>query len=198
MSRTLSILIAFIVLVVAFLTVRYFKEAYDQPFNTDYAQQANSQASFQDWKEFTSPSVKFKALFPSLPQHATEKIPDLETKELRKYDAFVSTDAQGNVFMISQMTFPKKLENGKMEEILKDEVNKILKRNKENKLKTMHYEKFHNFTALDFSMTNGDLLIAGKVLAHNNLAFVLSMMGKTDAFDRQKLDFFVNSFEVVD
>jgi hypothetical protein len=84
------------------------------------------------------------------------------------------------------------------EESLKTAVTEMLERNKENKLINMKMGLLHDNPALGFSIGNKDVLIEGKVLAHDNRVYILSMIGKEGSFDKKEFDFFVNSFDFVD
>jgi hypothetical protein len=200
MSRILSIAIAIGLLAFAFLTIRSFKTTH-QPPQTDSAKlalPANEASNFLEWREFAAPTGQFKVLLPALPQHATDKILDPKTQEPRKYDTFVSADDEGTAFMISTITFPRKLEEEDTDATLKSVVNDMLARNKDNKLKAMNFNKFRNHKALDFSLTNGELVVAGKVFAQGHTLYVLSMIDKAETFNPKELDFFVNSFDVTE
>src|SRR5690348_17259473 len=112
MSRTLSILILVIALLGAFLLFRNVpdsnkegKSASEFPnLSKDKSRAVLDDSHYENWKEFTSQTGNFKVLLPILPQHATDKILDPQTKETRKYDMYVAANDAGTVFMISAIT----------------------------------------------------------------------------------------------
>lgn len=195
MTKTLTILIALLVLIGSFLVVRYAKESYKilpiDEQNPLLAQPTN----FQNWREFSSPYGNFKVLLPSLPQHVTDKIADPITKEPRKFDMFATSDESGTVYAINTTTFPNKIEDKDVEEVLRAVLNDMLQRNKANKLKSSTMGKFRNFRSLDFAFDNGEVTVSGKAFLHENTLYVLSMVDKTKAFKSAEFDFFVNSFD---
>jgi hypothetical protein len=127
----------------------------------------------------------------------TDKITDPKTKAPRKYDTFVAGNEKGPAFMISAITNPSSDNEEPSDETLKQIVNEMLVRNKDNKLNKMELSRFREFKALDFSMTNGEIIIAGKVFSRGETLYVLSMINKSKAFNQQELEFFINSFDVV-
>lgn len=197
MSRMLTILIAILVLVSSFLVIRYAKDSYKLlPF--DEQNPLKQTSNFQDWKEFNQTDGTFNALFPALPQHVTDKIEDPITKEPRKYDMYAAADENGTGFIISTITFPDKVDDKDSDVILRSAVNDVLARNKENKLKMTKAGTFHNSNSLDFALENKQVTVAGKAILHNNILYVLSMADKTNDFNVDELNFFVNSFHILD
>lgn len=158
----------------------------------------NAASSFHEWREFSSNSSHFKALLPNLPQHVTDTVTDPKTQEPRKYETFAAAADHGSAFMINAITFSNPTGAEASEESLKAAVTDMLARNKENKLNQMKIGNFHGTRALDFSLSNGDILIEGKVFAHKNIMYILSMINKKDSFDRKEFDFFINSFDFFD
>lgn len=197
MSKMLTILIAILVLVSSFLVIRYAKDSYKLlPF--DEKNPLKQTSNFQDWKEFNHTDGRFNALFPVLPQHVTDKIEDPLTKEPRKYDMYAAADEHGTGFIISTITFPDKVDESNSDAILRSAVNDVLSRNKENKLKMTKAGKFLNSSSLDFALENKEVTVAGKAILHGNILYVLSMADKTSDFNVDELNFFVNSFHILD
>lgn len=196
MSRMLTILIAILVLLGSFLVIRYAKDSY-KTLPLDEKKSLNPPPNFQEWKEFNQTDGTFVAMFPVLPQHVTDKIPDPITNEPRKYDMYAAVSDQGTGFIISTITFPEKVKEN-IESILRSSVNDMLTRNKENKLKMTKLGKFFGSDSLDFSLENNEITVAGKVILKDNMLYVLSMADKTDEFNLEKLNFFINSFHIRD
>lgn len=195
MTRTLSILLALLVLIGSFLVIRYAKDSYKiLPIN-EKNPLIGGQGNFQDWREFSSPSGSFKILLPSIPQHVTDKITDPVTKEPRKFDMFAVADDNGTAYMVNAITFPEKIDEKDAEDVLRNVVNDMLKRNKENKLKMADMGKFRDFRSLDFVFENNEITVAGKAFLHDKTLYVLSMVDRTNAFKNAEFDFFVNSFD---
>lgn len=208
MSRTLSILIAAIVLLGAFLFFRNMSNSHKTdivvPTNQHLSEGANDPSlgmkqisHYENWKEFTSQTGNFKVLFPILPQHATDKILDPKTREPRKYDMYVAANEAGTVFMISAITFPNGIDEKDEEDLLSGVVNDMLARNKDNQLKMMQKGNFRSFRSTDFSIENGDITLGGKAFIKGNTLYVLSVIAKHGSFDGRDFDFFVNSFDLI-
>jgi hypothetical protein len=203
MSRMLSLLVAFIVLLAGFLLIDSIKKASsgsaDQTSSSKLKEQADSFPEFQKWREFSSPDGHFRVLLPSLPQHVKDKFADPLTQEPRKYDAFLTTDGGEPVFMISAITFPRNLDDAKdTDTTLKAIIDQILSKNENNHLKSIVPGNFRNFHSIDFSIINADSTLAGKVFAYKNTLYILTMGDKSSAFNSKELEFFINSFQVTE
>lgn len=201
MQRSKYIVITCAIVILAFFAVHYIKDSYmilpfkDSELETPIISAGSSDKS--KWKEFSSPQGHFSALFPSHPQHATDNLSDPNTKELHRYDTFLAGDESGSAFMISAITYPSAVDAANTEQVLQDVVKDILIRNKENTLKSMKIGNYGDLKALDFTIANGDVLIKGKVFAKGNKVYVLSMLNKSDSFNGQDLDYFLNSFKLL-
>lgn len=195
MTRTLTLLILLAVIVGGFLVIRNSSHLVKDSIDTE---NPATPTDFSHWREFTSKKENFKIIFPGLPQHATDKISDPWTGELRKYDTFVAADNEGPALMISVITFPKNIHaEADLEEKLKKVVNEMLLRNSDNRLKSMDMNGYRGAKSLDFAMTNGELIIKGKVFAHKNKLYILSMIGHQDMFNPAMLNYFINSFQIL-
>lgn len=197
MTRTITVLIVLLVLISAFLVIRYAKDSYKiLPIDEQNPLTADS-SNFLNWREFQPQVGNFKALFPTLPQHITDKVADPLTKEPRKFDMYVSADENGTAYTASITTFPNEIDEKNVEVVLRSVVDNILKRNKDNKLKYANIGNFHQHHSLDFSVDNGKVTIAGKAFLVGNTMYVLSILDKTASFKKQEFDFFTNSFDIV-
>jgi len=198
MSRALTLVVVAIVVIGAFIMLRSHHDitrSAQDGFNTQEIT-AQSNPNFQNWREFVSASGHFKVMLPSLPQHVSDKIVDPQTKELRKYETFITVGDNGEAFMVSSITFSRNIEEEIGGESLKAIINDMLLRNKINKLNSMNPSVHHSFYAFEFSITSGDLLISGKIFAKGNTVYLISMINKSDSFDEKELNFFLNSFDI--
>lgn len=202
MSRTLSLLLLLLILVGILFAVRFFHGT-TTPTTDPQLQipqptpaQIQNGSEFHNWREYTAPSGSFKVLLPSLPQHAVESIIDPETKEPKRYETFISSDAQGLGFMISAIKLQKPIESEKIEQHLKETVTNILSRNKDNQLRKINFEGDKNSRSLNFVISSGDVNIEGKVFAREDVIYVLSMINRADNFNQSEYEFFVNSFDI--
>lgn len=208
MSRSLTILILLTTVIIGFFLIYNLKDSYKiLPFKETPEEETSvkdlmngnpEMTSNRNWRLFVSPQKNFKAYLPALPQHTSDTILDSETKEARKYESFYVADDFGPAYMINTITFPRSVENESIDETLKSVVNDILARNKNNKLNNMKIGHTGKFKSLDYQLENNDVVISGKVIAHGDTLYVLSMMTKNDSFDQKNLDEFVNAFKILD
>ncbi len=201
MSRTLTLLAALLVVVAAFLLLR--NNTSDNKNATSVSTTSENKTvqdnlKFIAWREFSFKPGHFKVLLPALPQHVSDTVLDPKTKEPRKYETFATASENGAAFMVNAITYSTPFEAQASEQYLKEAVTEMLARNTENKLNNMKVGTYRGLPVLDFSMNNGDLLIEGKILTHNETMYILSMINKKDAFNKSELNYFINSFEFID
>ena len=201
MSRLLTLLAALLVITAVFFMVRdrnrnEKSDAIEPITNTSSVQLSTTEPSnFHDWRIFNSDQGHFKVLLPTLPQHVSDVVVDQKSQEPRKYETYASASDNGAAFMVNAITFTNSNDVSE-EQALKAAVTDMLARNKENKLVEMKMGRFLNGPALDFSLSNGDLLIIGKVLTRDKTMYILSMINNKDNYSQKELDFFLNSFEI--
>lgn len=197
MSKSFLIVLALIVLIGSYLVTRNAKESYKVlPIDEQNPLQTGG-SDLQKWREFTNAEGKFKVLLPILPQHVTDKINDPVTQEPRKFDMFAAADENGTAYVVSMITLPNKIDSKDIEKALRNVVNDMLARNKSNKLKVAKLGVFQGANALDFAFENGDVTVVGKAILRGTTIYILSMVGKTEAYSGKEFDFFVNSFEIL-
>lgn len=205
MSKLLTLLAAMLLLIAILLILRHDTSDKSHDVNLKPTSPSNSSeqtktedTNFHQWYEFTNETSNFKVLLPSLPQHVSDTIEDPKTKELRKFDTFALAGNDGASFIINAITFDPKHEVKADEESFKGAVDDMIARNKENKINHLQMGSFRDTPALDFSLNNDTMLIEGKVFAHGNKLYILSMINSKDIFNKKELEFFINSFDFID
>lgn len=197
MSRTLTLLAALLVVIAASLIIRHqTSDLHTLPSVKEVNETSIDQNSFNfhEWREFSFEHGNFKVLLPALPQHVSDTFIDPTTHKPLRYETYTTAADNGAAFMINAIIFSTPGEAEAREESLKAIVNEMLDRNKENKLNEMQMSTFRGVPALNFSFSSGDVLVEGKVFAHQNTIYILSMIKRKDVFNQKELDFFVNSF----
>lgn len=154
------------------------------------------EGNYHDWHVFEAPSGNFSVMVPTLPQHATEKLVDPESKESRKYDMYVSERPDGSVFMINTITFPEGNVTKIDDQIAQSVVSDMLASNPQNKLNSMQLVDYNNTKALDFSIKNDQYYIDGKVFLIDQTLYVLAFLAKHDSYNPKEFDFFAKSFKL--
>jgi hypothetical protein len=136
-------------------------------------------------------------MLPSTPHHVRDNAKDPRTKETLYYDTFVAVDDEGQGYMINTITFPRNIDKDDVATTLKNVVTDIIARNSENKLNSIKEGKFKAYKALDFSYANGERTIHGKVFAVTDTVYMLGVIDANREHDNSELDFFMNSFEIL-
>lgn len=152
--------------------------------------------NLQNWHEFSEPSQNFKVLFPTLPQHATEKTEDPKTNTTRQYEMFVSEKDNGSIFMISLITLLEEAKKDPDEKLLKNVLNEMLTASPSSTIKTMQLGQYQNYPALDFTIVNDQINVDGKVFIVDKTLYIISSVSKLPNYNREEYDFFVNSFQL--
>lgn len=191
MTRFLLALFATVALVLIILSVIFFKDSYRVlPIgNSD----PRLMPLFADWQEFDAPKEGFKALFPTMPQHAAQTVRDPKTDQLRKYDMYVSERSNGTIFMVSVIEFPGY--TGSLEDLKKTIINDLLVSNPQNQLKSMTVGMYQLFPTIDFVITNRMTTINGRTFSDGNVIYLLSGIFTNAFLNQEEYDHFINSFE---
>lgn len=195
MTRLLILLASILIVLVGFVMFRDLSKDSQTIPPLVTTNPISNEPNFHEWNEFSSEQGQFKVLLPILPQHVSEKVIDPKTLEQRKYETFASAADNGAAFIINVISLPESSKPN--EESLKAAVTDMLERNKENQLNHMEMGRLNENPSLDFSLSNKDVLIEGKILAHDNKMYVLSMISKKDSFNKKEFDFFVHSFDFI-
>lgn len=150
---------------------------------------------FSDWHDFKAPSGKFNVRLPVLPQHATQTIVDPKTKLPRFYDMYVAQGNNGTIFMVSLIKFPEGFKESP-EFLQKTIVSDMVASNPQNQLKNMKISQFQKQQALDFTIENSEMTVAGKTFMKGPILYLLSGIFNKEAFEPAEYDFFINSFDL--
>jgi hypothetical protein len=186
----IGILTAFVVLF--FLGLGSIKESYKLlPIS---ASNEGAPTQFSTWKDFKAPNLKFSVMVPSYPQNAKQTMKDPKTKDVRKYDMYVSEKDDGSLFMISLIQFPDSKETP--EYIQKSVVNDLLASNPQNQLKSMKVGDYKGKKTLDFSIVNNDMTVDGMAFSDGDTLYLLSAIFKNSAYHPEEYQYFINSFDL--
>lgn len=186
-----------VIAAISFLLIKSFEEPINAASGTTRyidVQQSASIPQLQDWHLFTPPSGEFKVLLPSLPQHATEKFDDPQTKKHRQYNMYVAEKENGSLFMISVITIGETQIDKSM---LSSVVNDLMARNPNALVKSLEISQFQDNPAIDFSIQNDDVLIDGKAFVVDNTLYVLTYASKSILYNKSEYQYFINSFSLV-
>lgn len=196
MQKTLAWLAVILVAAMIFISVYFAKDAYEILPGMPPKPLANEHMEAEGWYEFKAPE-KFKLLFPTMPQHASESIIDPKTKELKKYDMYVSEKGTGSIFMLTTITFPENKKFDNADDILKNMVNDMVNVNPKNKLENMKEGTFKNMKSVDFSIVNDDVHLQGKEFINGQTLYVLAAMEKKQSYSEKEVQHFFESFDIL-
>lgn len=195
MARLLLVVVVTIVLIMSYGTVRYAKESYKIfPINEGPSFQT---ADLQNWLEFEAPTKKFRVLFPSLPQHASNQQKNIKQGDSKAYEMYVAEKDDGTVFMISLITFPNKLDVVEGEEVMRSIFEDMVASDVNNKVILRQSGKYEQFDALEFSIENQIQKMNTRTFVVGNTVYVLSSVTKIEKFNPEEFRFFLNSFELI-
>lgn len=191
MTRFLIALFGTAALVLIILSVIFLKDSYRVlPI-------AGSDPSlvprFADWQEFKAPKGAFQALFPTIPQAASQTVRDPKTQQVRTYDMYVAERSNGTIFMVSLIEFPGY--TGSLEDLKKTIINDLIVSNPQNQLKSMTVGIYKLFPTIDFVITNRITTINGRIFSDGNVIYLLSGIFSNAFFNQEEYDHFINSFE---
>ncbi len=158
---------------------------------------ALAQESFKLWKSFTPPTGEFKALFPSLPQHAAENTRDPHTNQPRNYVMYVSEKPNGTLLMVSMITYPKDGTMAPPTQILHNVMQELMTSNPANKLISEKENPIAAYPSLDFSIKNKEVRIENRGFIKDHTLFLLTFIAKNEEFNEKEYMHFLDSFELL-
>jgi hypothetical protein len=150
---------------------------------------------FDQWVDFKSLKGDFHVFFPFFPQNAKEKVTDPKTKEIRKYDMYISEKGDGTIFMLTLITLPKVPEKESGESYLKNLIDDMVNGNENNQLISSKKVKFKNHDGIDFVIDNKELLIKGLLFIKEDIIAILTRISKIADRNDEEFTFFSNSFD---
>jgi hypothetical protein len=187
-----------LVLVIAILLYSYGSKTISNmttPQTQAFVDSTTDAPGRKKWADYAPPSKKFNAKFPTLPQHATDRSLDSKTKELKQYEMYIS-ESNGQVFMISVISFLN-TDNVKDEEnLIKRIVDDMVSSNPGNKLEKIQFGTHEGRKSADFVIVNSTYAILGKAFVNANQLYVISVLGKTPEDVKKDFDNFVASFKL--
>lgn len=160
-----------------------------------YVDRTTEVSSINHWVDYTPPSKKFSAKFPTSPQHATDRLTDTKTKEHKHYEMFIS-ESNGKVFMISVISFINTDQLKDEEAILKSIIDDMVSSNPSNKLENIQYGSYQGLKDADFLITNNSYAITGLAFINKNQLYVISSLSKTPTETKNDFEYFVKSFNL--
>ncbi len=195
MSRIPFFLVILFVVIAGLMAWRFGKESY-KILPVESPATALHEEKFETWHEFNAPSSNFKAKLPILPQHATERLTDPKTKNVRDYDMYVSEKENGTIFMISLITFLDKSSTYNPDMLLTNIMNDMVAANANNKLKYQKMGSYQGHRSLDFSIENDQATIDVNAFIVDSTLYLLTMISKAEHHNPEEFKYFINSFEL--
>lgn len=153
---------------------------------------------YLEWKDFTSQSGKFVVSFPVPPQNAKDVVNVPRSDLKRTYDMYVSEKNDGTIFMVSVITYPKELVIANSNFLLDEVVDEMMQTNPKNRLLKKEASTYNGMPAIDFKIDNKIYDIEGKVIANNEVIYLLSYLAKKGKFDADEYHHFIDSFKLTD
>jgi hypothetical protein len=198
MAKYLTVFVIIALVVLTFLTISSSKDHYKiLPIGeTDPGSIDLDQYDFHEWHEFEPPSKSFKVMFPTLPQHASEKIKDPKTDELRVYNMYVSEKIDGTVFMISLIAFANSYDRIQAETLLREMMDDMVASNEQNTLQDFKSGEYLHHPSLEYLMHSDKLAINVMSFMVENVMYVLTRVTTIENFNLDEFNFFINSFEL--
>ncbi len=152
---------------------------------------------FETWVEYTPPTEKFTVMVPVRPQHASERLVDPTTRQLRVYNMYVSESLDGTAFMISLINFPDlDAATVNKDHLMSRAMHDMVSSNKKNELVDLEKGFFKGFNSFDFKIQNPINVIQTKTFVDGNTMFVLSTITREQEDKSEEYDYFIESFKL--
>ncbi len=147
------------------------------------------------WRNFDEPNHHFVAAFPVVPQHATDHIKDVMTKQTRQYDMYVASQSDGSVFLIRLITYPKEAKLSHVD--LVNSINyDLVQSHAGNQLLSSTDTTFAGHEAIKFAIASDPNRIEGVAFTEGQALFLIAVMANKESFSQADHDHFLNSFKL--
>lgn len=189
------VLTIFALLFIGFLfTIRDIKESYKVlPIKVNTNLEV---PQFAEWREYEPDTKRFKVMLPDPPQYAKESVEIPKTNKYRRYEMYVSEKLNGNIFMISLITYPEGVDISDKDDLLQQIVEEMMESKKNNKLNKNEKTTFEGHPAVDFNITNEKFNVEGKTILVDRTVYLLTYIAKIPDFILVEYEYFIKSFEI--
>lgn len=151
---------------------------------------------FADWREFSAQSGKFKVMLPAPPQYAKEAVNIPGTDKLRRYEMYVSEKLDGDVLMISLITYPEGIDISDGKQLLNDLVTEMKNSKPGNEIKKLKTITYQGQSTLEFNIANPNFNVEGRTFLLDRTIYLLTYVAKTAEFSMSDYDYFIKTFQL--
>lgn len=146
------------------------------------------------WKDFFSIPGRCHIQFPSDPQHLQQKMG--EEQDLLSYDVYVAGDSNKIVYFLLVASFPINMNEEQKHQCLEGFLSGILTNNPDNELVDAQIVHLEGKNGIDFQIKNGERHFQGRVLAHENLMYLLACECDKEYFSFEDFKKYLSSFSI--
>ncbi len=193
-ARFLFLVIMVIIVTAIFVILKSSKDLYRAiPADLNTSMQTGE---FDDWREFVPNDGSFTVQVPAIPQYTADTVVDPKSGAKRRYDIYIAEKGNGNLFMITMITYPSEGDLSNPEDIFQTVIDETLASNTENQLVDKQIRSYQNHKTLDFTIQNPDIHTACRAFIIGRTLYLLSYIAKNDEYNVKEFDHFVDSFSL--
>lgn len=153
--------------------------------------------NFASWNKFVPRSRLFSILLPNTPQYAKDFIAVPGSDQKRRYDMYVSEKVDGTLFLISVITYPPEVDISDPDDILRQNVDELMRRKPGNQLLKMLKGSLEEYKTFDFGFENQEFHVEGKAILDDHTVYMLTYIARRENFDLLEYDHFISSFKIL-
>lgn len=127
------------------------------------------------WQEYSSPSNRFSASLPELPQRVVGVRPMPTAKEEIRYETFLSMTKSGSILMINVIDYPPSVDVTDSKGVLKAAADEILGSNPMNQMLKSEVGVSLGYPSMDFTISNKEATVQGRDVLKGHTLFVLTV-----------------------
>jgi hypothetical protein len=147
------------------------------------------------WKEFNSPTGKFKAEFPTYPKHEAETIKIPNSELTMQYNAYTSKKADGTVYFVNSTVLPSAVDTSNPETNLERSLNGMVA-NPGNKLVSSNLTYSNGYRAMDFLIEVNSGFLKGRVVLAEHTVYQIMVAHQGKNYSETDYSKFINSFAI--
>lgn len=153
--------------------------------------------NIEDWSEFESTVTGFRVLLPELPSHNQEDVTLPDGESTVRYHVYLCEARGGSTFMVSVMRYPDQFSLAEPSDLLQSVVNEMIASNAGNEIDEMENIRFLGQEAIEFALTNKDILIRSRAFLFGKSLYVLTLIDRDETFTKKEFEAFTGSFQLL-
>ncbi|MCB1119472.1 MAG: hypothetical protein KDK65_05890, partial [Chlamydiia bacterium] len=148
-------------------------------------------------KEYEAPSKRFRVSMPEKPEFGRKNFVDSTKGEKRVYEMAISRTLSNTLYIVNVIHLIDRNRDVTDEFILRDLLSDMVKSKPDNKIVQLQTEPYLGYAAMQFKLENPETVMKGMAFVKDDIAYVLTVVGRPPFDEVNDFQYFVNSFQII-